>query len=227
MKKIEKLHSFEATKTTINGQTLIPYISELGGEQIQSKINELIEWQNEAVEILQENAEQYSYWSGNIEARISQLENKAQYVTTFEKRLPMPEGLFLHNGTQEVSKWNQAEEKQEECEHPVQSRTDRYTDGTFYCLECSKRILEKPPQSIIGNSMEIIDNSIVNEEQWQPKEEEPFWFIKVTGDIAQATYFERDSYWTKATKEFGNCFKTKQEAEAMRDKIQALLKGEE
>lgn len=67
--------------------------------ETEQRVQELIEWQHEMVDC--HNAE---------------LEKKPTFVTTYEKRLPFPEGIFTHNAVDKLHEWSQPKE-QEECKH--------------------------------------------------------------------------------------------------------------
>jgi hypothetical protein len=56
-------------------------------------------------------------------------------------------------------------------------------------------------------------------EKWKPKEGERFYFIGVQGEVAEAIY---DVDWAKEC-EFGNCFRTKEQAQEAAEKVRELL----
>lgn len=58
-------------------------------------------------------------------------------------------------------------------------------------------------------------------EKWKPKICEPYWFIDRDGDVRYHLWTEWDSDNDKY--DFGNCFRTKEEAEAAAEKVKALL----
>ncbi len=60
--------------------------------------------------------------------------------------------------------------------------------------------------------------------EWEPKVEERYYSVDVNGDVTYYTWDDDD--FDAACYNFGNCFKTKEEAEAMAEKIKKLLKGE-
>lgn len=58
-------------------------------------------------------------------------------------------------------------------------------------------------------------------EKWKPKICEQYWFIDRDGDVRYHLWTEWDSDNDKY--DFGNCFRTKEEAEAAAEKVKALL----
>lgn len=67
-------------------------------------------------------------------------------------------------------------------------------------------------------------NEIKLDEKWKPKEKEIYWYINLDGhidnDIFDNSIFDNNMY------NFGNCFKTKKEAEIAAEKIKKLLNSE-
>ena len=63
----------------------------------------------------------------------------------------------------------------------------------------------------------------IQPQRWKPKYKEHFYRITWTGEVVEDICYNsrRDS---KLCFEFGNCFRTKEEAEAARDKIKETLK---
>lgn len=57
--------------------------------------------------------------------------------------------------------------------------------------------------------------------RWKPEYEGQYYFIDIKGDIMQKIWF--DSRPDNLCYKFGNCFRTKEEALAARDKIKELL----
>lgn len=68
------------------------------------------------------------------------------------------------------------------------------------------------------------ENKCLVDWQWKPKENDSYYCVDVDGDITDYTWdgdgFDADCY------NFGNCFHTREEAEAMAERIKKLLKGE-
>lgn len=60
--------------------------------------------------------------------------------------------------------------------------------------------------------------------KWKPKRNERYWFVSSSGRIKD--YGWTDSPADEAGFDFGNCFRTREEAEAMAEKVRKLLKGE-
>lgn len=62
------------------------------------------------------------------------------------------------------------------------------------------------------------------DEKWKPKEKQAYWYVDIEGHLANDLFddsiFDNDMY------NFGDCFKTKEEAEIAAKKIKHLLKGE-
>lgn len=58
-------------------------------------------------------------------------------------------------------------------------------------------------------------------ERWKPEYEGQYYFIDIKGGILQKMWF--DTQVDNQCYKFGNCFRTKEEAEAARDKIKELL----
>lgn len=58
-------------------------------------------------------------------------------------------------------------------------------------------------------------------EKWKPKICEQYWFIDRDGDVRYHLWTEWDSDNDKY--DFGNCFRTQEEAEAAAEKVKALL----
>lgn len=69
-----------------------------------------------------------------------------------------------------------------------------------------------------------IIKEVEEEKEWQPQGGNNYWFINSLGESCEEI-FSRISFNDSSRLAFGNCFRTKQEAEAMRDKIKELLKG--
>lgn len=59
--------------------------------------------------------------------------------------------------------------------------------------------------------------------KWKPEIDETFWFISGNNRILSLKW--NNSHTDNEFFDFGNCFKTKEEAEAMVEKIKKLLKG--
>lgn len=59
--------------------------------------------------------------------------------------------------------------------------------------------------------------------RWKPKRNEEYWAITPEGDID--LYRWEDAIDDSKYYDFGNCFRTREEAEAMAEKIKKLLKG--
>lgn len=60
--------------------------------------------------------------------------------------------------------------------------------------------------------------------KWKPKFDEAYWVITTSGDVN--FFIWREGSADKDLFNFGNCFKTKEEAETMAEKFKKLLKGE-
>lgn len=60
--------------------------------------------------------------------------------------------------------------------------------------------------------------------RWKPKEKETYWCICPDGQLSSGI-FSNDEFDNGAYN-FCNCFRTREEAEAMAEKIRKLLKGE-
>lgn len=58
--------------------------------------------------------------------------------------------------------------------------------------------------------------------KWKPEYKERYYYISSIGTVMDNIWFNPDG--DTLLYEFGNCFKTKDEAEAMRDKIKKILK---
>ena len=62
------------------------------------------------------------------------------------------------------------------------------------------------------------------DEKWKPKEKQAYWYVDIEGHLANDLFddsiFDNDMY------NFGDYFKTKEEAEIAAKKIKHLLKGE-
>ena len=62
------------------------------------------------------------------------------------------------------------------------------------------------------------------DEKWKPKEKQAYWYVDIGGHLANDLFddsiFDNDMY------NFGDCFKTEEEAEIAAKKIKHLLKGE-
>lgn len=61
--------------------------------------------------------------------------------------------------------------------------------------------------------------------RWKPKESEKYWVVITGMGLRFLTWHDNstDKFWFSS----GNCFRTKEEAEAMAEKINKLLKGED
>ena len=87
------------------------------------------------------------------------------------------------------------------------------------------------PNGIIVNSHSYGDNvfSFVREfykeiqlPRWNPKFDEAYWVVTTSGDVD--FFIWREDSTDKKLFNFGNCFKTKEEAKIMAEKIKKLLK---
>jgi hypothetical protein len=61
--------------------------------------------------------------------------------------------------------------------------------------------------------------------KWEPKEGGGYYFVDYDGKVKFTEYWH-DYPDDRARKEIGNCFQTREEAEAMAEKFKALLKQE-
>ena len=62
-------------------------------------------------------------------------------------------------------------------------------------------------------------------EPWKPKDDEKFFCVCGNGEVCSVAFdenFEADKEYL----DFGNCFRTREEAEAARERVRAALKGE-
>jgi len=57
-------------------------------------------------------------------------------------------------------------------------------------------------------------------EKWEPKENETFYYVSEYGSTKGSPYSKCNYLYLK---DFGNCFKTEEEAEQVKDKIKELL----
>ena len=64
----------------------------------------------------------------------------------------------------------------------------------------------------------------VKPERWKPKKDEDFYYIGIDGLVGICSFFNMKTF--KDMVNVGNCFRTFEEAEAMRDKIAKMLRGE-
>ncbi len=64
-------------------------------------------------------------------------------------------------------------------------------------------------------------NQPAEPERWKPELNDPYFIITLDGNTMQLTW--RDNQFDTLFWEFGNCFKTRQEAEQARDAIQEVL----
>lgn len=60
--------------------------------------------------------------------------------------------------------------------------------------------------------------------KWEPKDGEEYYYIDGEGEVRFTKYSLIFSY-DRVHKEIGNCFQTREEAEAMAEKFKVLLKG--
>lgn len=60
--------------------------------------------------------------------------------------------------------------------------------------------------------------------RWKPKEKEVYWYVDIEGHLANVTSY--NDTFDNSMYDFGNCFRTKEEAEKMAEKIKKLFKGE-
>lgn len=58
--------------------------------------------------------------------------------------------------------------------------------------------------------------------KWKPEYKERYYYVNSVGIVMNCIWFNLDG--DTLLYEFGNCFKTKDEAEAMKDKIKEILK---
>lgn len=59
--------------------------------------------------------------------------------------------------------------------------------------------------------------------RWEPSKDEKYWYVENDGEVTQ-------SYWSndvidKNRHALGNCFRTREETEAARERVRAALKG--
>ena len=64
-------------------------------------------------------------------------------------------------------------------------------------------------------------NKKLTDWEWKPEYKGCFYLINTTGEVIERIWV--NSRFDKLCLEFGNCFRTKEEAEAARDKIKELL----
>lgn len=60
--------------------------------------------------------------------------------------------------------------------------------------------------------------------KWKPKEKDSYYYIDIDGDIMHDTWDDVDE--DAGRYNFGNCFRTEEEAKVMAEKVKKLLKGE-
>jgi hypothetical protein len=78
--------------------------------------------------------------------------------------------------------------------------------------------------SLINNTAKellALCNEPSEPERWRPKKGEAYWMIQNDGDVETHQYAD-DTYDDKK-RDFGNCFKTREQAEQARDDIKKLL----
>lgn len=91
----------------------------------------------------------------------------------------------------------------------------------YVCAKCDQvYVPATPPQSY--DKSDDTTSTPMSTKQWQPADKQGYWYIEPTGDVNQ-NVFRKDGGWSKAAYRFGNCFQSKEEAEAMRDKLKELL----
>ena len=61
--------------------------------------------------------------------------------------------------------------------------------------------------------------------RWKPRLVDHYYYITTRGEVMEEVWYNIDT--DNSRYEFGNCFKTRQEAEAARDKIRNLLNNEQ
>lgn len=62
--------------------------------------------------------------------------------------------------------------------------------------------------------------------QWMPEPRGSYFFVKSTGEISKTFLASFFDYKDQKHIDFGNCFRTSEEAEAARERVRAALKGE-
>jgi hypothetical protein len=74
------------------------------------------------------------------------------------------------------------------------------------------------PPSVVERTPEWFEPVV---EQWQPTHEELFWYVDSDGDLVQKNWF--DSNTDRRKLDFGNCFRSREQAREARDRIKALV----
>lgn len=225
-------------------------------EDMKGYLHDLLEWQNEMVDNnntqkeletrikwLEANHVQpdWQTWHndlisrriGKLNGRISQLEDVSRGKINIQKNI--------------ANNWPQSEEKQEECHytgipknhcpHPSHKPNQEeckhepsiykgLTNGPFICVHCDYEFPVTPPQNEMSAWKRDWDKSLVEQkEQWKPKEGQVYWWVYGDLTVDEGIYRESGNQGYVRVR---NCFPSKEEAEAMRDAIQALLqKGTE
>lgn len=94
----------------------------------------------------------------------------------------------------------------------------------------SKTILDRDGEEIDGFLVIDLLNGIgtIQKSPWRPKDEEMFWLVESDGDV-HCSYFYKDNANDLALLSMGNCFQTKEVAEAakteMMKKFEEIKKG--
>ena len=91
--------------------------------------------------------------------------------------------------------------------------TDLMINGSSHCAE----------SSILYNL--IVGCYCIKRKSWKPKYNELFWVVHPDGDIVE--YIWPNSVYSNSNYKLGNCYRTKEEAEANRDKWVAFYASDE
>ena len=88
--------------------------------------------------------------------------------------------------------------------------------------EAARQLIEGLKEALFRQNIQFgLSMAEPPKERWKPKRGDIYWVIDYEGDPADSRWDEDDLDTDRHS--FGNCFPTKEAAEAARDKVKALL----
>ena len=100
---------------------------------------------------------------------------------------------------------------------------DGHNSNNYYFIAPDETISNTGASSLVFSFIKEFYKEI-SLPRWKPKYGDYYYFINYKGMAMRSTWFNSVNEYTMY--EFGNCFRTKEEAEAARDRIRNLLNNE-
>lgn len=97
---------------------------------------------------------------------------------------------------------------------------DGHNSNNYYFIAPDETISNTGASSLVFSFIKEFYKEI-SLPRWKPKNKEHFYCINWMGTVVETAWY--DTQDEETCYEFGNCFKTKEEVEAARDKIKEML----